>query len=63
MGCVKHLAGRRRKPWLVLITKDKKQIPMGTYAKQTEAEAGLAKITPESVSERYNYTAYCRKDL
>lgn len=56
MGCIKHLSGRRRKPWLVLVTKNGKQIPMGTYAKQTEAESALAKISPESISERYNYT-------
>lgn len=56
MGCVKRLAGRRRKPWAVLITKNKKQMYMGFYTKQTEAEEALAKITPDAISERYNYT-------
>ena len=34
----------------------KKQLYMGFFTKQTEAEEALAKITSDTISERYNYT-------
>lgn len=53
-GCVKKLAGRRRKPWAILITKNGKQLPISYHEKRTDALQALNMLNPNTVTDRYN---------
>lgn len=55
-GSVKRLTGRRKKPWVALISKGGKQIPIGYFDKRTDALNALNAVSPDSISERYNQT-------
>lgn len=55
-GCVKKLIGRRKKPWVVLITKNGEQVPLSYHEKRTDALNALNAVSPESISDRYSQT-------
>ena len=43
-GSIKHLSGRRRRPFVFVVSKAGRQCPVGYFATQTEAEIFAAFI-------------------
>ncbi|MBO5701385.1 MAG: tyrosine-type recombinase/integrase [Clostridia bacterium] len=55
-GSVYKLAGRRRKPWAVVISVEGKKILLGTFKTQTEANKRLDSANTNGISSYYDHT-------
>ncbi len=55
-GSIIKISGNRRKPYNARITVNGKQISIGYYSSQSEAQKELNKIQGRNISDIYNYT-------
>lgn len=56
MGSVYKIKNRKSRPWVAMITENKKRIYIGTFPTETEAKKALLSAQTNGVSEKNTYT-------